>query len=220
MNLILTFICIILCFSAVLVMGKLFKKEGLMIWMSIASIIANILVCKNINIGGICFTLGNILFASNFLATDILIENYGEKYSKKSIYMSLCSVVIFIVSTQLGLLFIPDSTDIAHDSMKLLFSLNLRTCISSITMFFLGNLANVYVYQKIKDKLPDKLWIRNNISTITTNCLENFLFAIGAFIGIYDIKTVLIIALTTCLAEVIISLCDTPFIYIAKKYKI
>ena len=220
MNILLSIISLILCFSGVLLSGKLFKKEGLYIWMVFATITANILVCKNINIGGICFTLGNILFASNFLAADILNENYGKKYSKTGVYMSLFAIIVFLISTQIGLLFIPDTTDISQQAMKQLFTINLRTSISSVTMFFLSNIASVYLYDKLKSKLPNKLWIRNNISTITTNCLENFLFVFGAFLGIYTIDIIITIALTTCLAEIIISLLDTPFMYFAKKHKI
>lgn len=52
MNLLLGAISIVLCFGAVTVISKLFKKEGLMVWVAIASVIANILVCKTINILG------------------------------------------------------------------------------------------------------------------------------------------------------------------------
>lgn len=219
MNLILFFISTILCFSAVLIMNKLFKKEGLFVWMAIASIIANILVCKNINIGGIVFTLGNILFASNFLCTDIISEKYGSRYSNKSVYMSLCSVLIFILSTQMALLFIPDVSDVSQNAMKQLFAINLRTSIASVSMFFLSNLLDVYLFDKIKNKIKDKLWLRSGVSSILCNCIENFLFCLLAFYGIYDIEVVLSIALTTCIAELILSIIYIPFIYISKKFE-
>ena len=78
MNVILFIIGIILAFSTVVVLEKIFKQSGLYLWIAIASVLANIFVCKNINMFGISFTLGNIMFASTFLATDILNEYYPE----------------------------------------------------------------------------------------------------------------------------------------------
>ena len=78
MNILLGIISIILCFATIILLDKFFKKEGLYIWISIATIIANILVCKTINVLGFTSSLGNIIFASVFLATDIMTEKYGS----------------------------------------------------------------------------------------------------------------------------------------------
>lgn len=219
MNLILMIISIIICFGTLVGIEKIFKKEGVFCWMIFATIVANIAVCKNINIGGIVFSLGNVLFASNFLATDILSEKYGKKTSKKGVYMALAFAIIFLITMQIVMLFIPDTSDIAQQYMKGLFTINLRTTIASVTMFFLSNIVDVYLFDWIKKKVPNKLWLRNNVATITTNCLENFFFIFLAFTGIYDFSLMLQIALTTCLAEIVIGLCDTPFIYLSKKLK-
>ena len=104
MNITLGIISIILCFTTVILMEKIFKKEGLFIWISIATIISNIIVCKTINILGVTSSLGNIMFASIFLATDILTEKYGEIYAKKTINYALASIIIFIAVTQITLL--------------------------------------------------------------------------------------------------------------------
>ena len=60
-------------------------------------------------------------------------------------------------------------------------------------------------------------WLRNNVSTILCNCLENFGFITLAFVGIYDAETILIIATSTSIVEMIVALLDTPFLYIAKR---
>lgn len=87
MNIILGIINLIIIFSIVVLLDRLFKKEGLFVWIGIATILANILVCKSIDIFGYTTALGNILFASSFLATDIIIEKYGYKESKKAIIL-------------------------------------------------------------------------------------------------------------------------------------
>ena len=217
MNITLGIISIILCFTTVILMEKIFEKEGLFIWISIATIISNIIVCKTINILGVTSSLGNIMFASIFLATDILTEKYGEIYAKKTINYALASIIIFIAVTQITLLYIPDATDVAQEIMKNLFSLSLRTSIASISLFYISNKLDIYLYSKIKNKYPNKLWLRNNVATIISNCLENYFFAFLAFVGIYDIGTIISIATIGSIIEIIIAVLDTPFLYISKK---
>ena len=217
MNLILGFISLIITFSLVVFVDKFFKKEGLFVWVSISTIIANILVCKSVDILGVTTSLGNVMFASNFLATDIMSEKYGFKESRKAIILAVVSQITFMISTTFAIWYIPSSVDLTSDSMKTLFSINLRVSIASLSMFFASNMLDIFLFEKIKQKFPEKLWLRNNVSTIISNCLENYLFSIFAFIGIYGFTTILIMASCASVLEMIIAICDTPFLYASKK---
>lgn len=219
MNIVLGIISIIATFSIVVCMEKMFKKEGLYVWISIATIMANILVCKSIDILGLTASLGNVMFASIFLATDILNEKYDVKDSRKAVMLAIVSQIIFILATTLAVSYIPSETDLSNESMKTLFSINARVSISSIVMFGASNMLDIYLFEKLKKKFPKQLWLRNNVSTIISNCLENYFFVFFAFVGIYDYSTILSIATTTSILEIIIAICDTPFMYIAKKLK-
>lgn len=219
MNIVLGIISIIATFSIVVCMEKVFKKEGLYVWISIATIMANIFVCKSINILGLTASLGNVMFASIFLATDILSEKYEVKDSRKAVILAIVSQIIFIMATTLTVSYIPSETDLSNESMKTLFSINARVSISSIVMFGVSNMLDIYLFEKLKRKFPKQLWLRNNVSTIISNCLENYFFVFFAFVGIYDYNTILSIATTTSILEIIIAICDTPFMYISKKLK-
>ena len=219
MNELLLFIEIIIMFSLLLLAKKLFGKEGIFVWIGISSVIANIQVSKCIDIFGISGTLGNVLFASVFLATDILNECYSEKDAKKGVYIGLFSVIIYLISMQLSLLFIASDIDVVHDSMVNLFGLAPRICIASVLMFFISNLLDVKIYSKLKNKFKGKkMWIRNNLSTIICNCLDNFGFVFLAFSFSYSFIDIIEIAISTCFLEIIIALCDTPFLYLSKKF--
>ena len=218
-NILLGFISIVITFSILVLIEKIFKKEGLYVWISIVTIIANILVCKSINIFGLETCLGNVLFASSFLATDIMNEKYGSAHSKKAIIIAVVSQILFIIMTQYALLYEPSSVDISNESMKTLFSLNLRVSIASLTMFFISNMFDIYLYEVIKKRFPNVLWLRNNLSTIISNCIENYLFTFIAFIGIFSIKVIFISASIASLFEMIIAICDTPFLYLSKRLK-
>lgn len=219
MNILLGIVSIVLCFSGLTLMEKFFKKEGVYVWISVATVIANILVCKTVNLLGFTSSLGNIMFASIFLASDIMTEKYGAEHSRKAILLGMLSAIGFVISTQISMLFVPDTTDLAQESMKTLFGLNLRTSIASLSMYFLSNILGIWIFEKIKNKVPSKLWLRNNVSTIISNCAENYFFAFFAFIGILDLGTIVSIATIGSIIEIIVALCDTPFLYLATKNK-
>ena len=103
--------------------------------------------------------------------------------------------------------------------MKTLFSLNLRVSLSSIIMFYISNSIDIFIFEKIKQKIPNKLWLRNNVATITSNVLENYFFIFFAFVGIYNISTIINIATTMSILEIVLALFDTPFLYLSKKLK-
>lgn len=217
MNILYGFINIIVVFSFVVLIEKLFKKEGLYVWLSVAIILANLTVCKMIDLFGFTTSLGNVLFASTFLATDIMSEKYSKKDAKKGIYISLFCGVVFIIVTQITLLFKPSADDVVNDAMKTLFKVSIRTTTASMLMFFISNMMDIHIYNKLKEKYPNKLWFRNNISTILCNCLENYIFNTLAFVGIFSLPVIISIATTTTIIEIVIALCDTPFLYISKK---
>ena len=217
MNELLLFAGIVLIFGVVVSLGRLFGKEGLTAWMAVAIVLANIAVSKQVDMFGMSTTLGNVLFASTFLATDILSESYGLETSKKAVNISMLIALIYIVVSQLILAFTPNSMDFIQGSMQNIFTISARTTSASLIMCYIANLVDVYLFEKLKKLFPKQLWLRNNVCTIICNCTENFAFVLLAFLGIYDFATCFQIALTTSIIEAVIALCDTPFVYMGRK---
>lgn len=217
-NIILLFVEIIITFSLLLTFYKLFGKVGLLVWVAIATVLANIITAKNADIFGMSVAIGTVMFASTFLATDILSEKYSPEDAKKAVYIGLFSSAVLIIATQIALKYTPSMIDYANDSMTTLFGLNLRISLASMLMYFISNMADVFIFNKMREKMQGRmLWLRNNVATILCNCLENFGFITLAFIGIYDFKTILIIAGSTSVIEIVAAVCDTPFVYLANR---
>lgn len=211
---------IIAVFSILLICKRLFGKNGMIAWVGLATVLANIITAKNVNVFGLSTAIGTVMFASTFLATDILAECYSVQDAKKAVKIGLFSNIILIVSTQIALLYTPSEFDYANGAMQTLFSLNLRISIASAAMYYIANMADIYVFSKIKEKTEGRmLWLRNNVATILCNCLENFGFIGIAFAGIYDFGTIMKIAISTSIIEAIVAICDTPFLYAARKLK-
>ena len=218
MNNLLLILEILVTFSMVILIKKFLGKNGLYVWIALATVLANIQLVKQVDLLGISATLGNVMFASTFLATDIISECYGKKEAKKAVILGVTSVLIYVIISQITLLYVPNSLDTVSESMKNIFSTSPRICIASITMYFLANYFDVLLYNFLKKKSKGKnMWLRNNISTIICNCLENFGLYILIFIGVFGIKDIFQMAIACSIIEIVIALCDTPFLYIAKK---
>lgn len=205
-------------FAALLLFKKLFQENGLYLWIGLASVLANIQVVKSVEMFGISGTVGNVMFASVFLATDLLRECYGKEAAKKGVYIGIASVLLYLGCTQLTLLYVPDVIDISQDAMNTLFSLSPRVCAASLIMYAVSNFLDVAIYDWMYKLFNGKrMWVRNNVSTVLCNGLENFGFVFLAFTGVYSFEEVLAIAISTTVIEIGIALCDTPFLYVGRK---
>ena len=220
MNEILLLVNVFLAFGAVLVFYRLFGKVGLFVWSAFAVVVANIEVAKCIDVFSFSTTLGNALFASSFLATDILNEMYGYEMSRKNALVCLVSVVAFVLFMQIDLRYIPNSEDFVSDSMNNLFIISPRICIASVSMMFVSSILNARMFDWLRRKYPALLWLRNNVSTVACQVVENFLFHSIAFYGVFSIQVICELTLTVSAIEAIIALLDTPFLYLAKKIKV
>ena len=78
---------LIINFFIVLFAYRLFGKTGLYIWTAVAVILANIQVMKTIQVFGLVTALGNVIYSSLFLATDILNENHTKKDAQKAVWI-------------------------------------------------------------------------------------------------------------------------------------
>ena len=207
----------------VLLIFRIFKEQGLYLWTIIATIAANIEVLIVVRAFGTEMTLGNILFASTFLVTDILSEVYGKNEAQKSVYLGIATSILFILISQSWLLYKPSENDFVMSSMKTIFSNTPRLMFVGILVYVIVQLFDVWLYHKWWNFTTKKchnskrfLWLRNNGSTLISQLLNAVLFTYGAFWGIYNSTTLLSITLSSYFIFVVTSIADTPFIYLAR----
>jgi len=104
---------------------------------------------------------------------------------------------------------------------QILFTLTPRICFGSMIAYLISNSLDIYLYEKIKNISPNGkyIWLRNNTATLTSQFIDTILFTFIAFTGVFPLVTVWELCITTYLVKIIISLCDTPFLYIANIIK-
>jgi queuosine precursor transporter len=211
---------LIFCFFMVILAYRLFGKTGLYIWTVVAVILANIQVMKTIEIFGLVTALGNVIYASLFLVTDILNENYSKKDAKKAVWIGFFALIITTVLMQITLQFIPDNSDLLSEHITAIFSFMPRIAFASLTAYLISQTYDVWFFAKLKKKQKGKnLWLRNNLSTISSQLIDNTIFALIAFVGIFSWSIIGQIFITSLILKVIVAGSDTPFIYWAKRMK-
>ena len=205
-------------FSAILIAYRFFGKTGLYIWVPVATILANIQVLKMIDLFTIGVTLGNITYASSFLVTDILSENYGKRSARKAVYIGFFSLSATVVIMNLALMFKPNEFDFIQESLTNIFSLLPRIAFASLVAYGISQLHDVWAYNFWKRRLPDMkfLWLRNNASTMVSQLFDSIIFTFIAFWGLLPTNEFFEILITTYLLKLIVAAIDTPFLYLAK----
>ena len=208
--------------GSVVLLYKFFGKNGLYVFTVFGTILANIQVCKCVDFFGFSTTAGNMLYAATFLVTDILSEKYGKKAAGKAVKYGICVTILWIIGTQLTLLFTPNANDYVSDSLNVVFGLVPRIAFASLAGYVCSQSIDVFLYHFIWKKTGDntsKLWVRNNLSTLTSQAVDTVIFTTLAFAGVYPTKVFVSILLTTYFFKAIVALVDTPFIYLARKVK-
>lgn len=223
-NEILLVLSIVVLYTGVVLAYRFFGKNGLYCWTVMATIAANIEVLILVDAFGMEMTLGNILFASTFLVTDILSEVSGKKEAQKAVHLGICASIMFIIISQSWLLYTPNANDWAMPSIVAVFSNTPRLMLASIIVYAIVQRFDVWAYHAIwkltETKCHDKksyLWLRNNGSTLVSQLLNTLLFNFAAFLGVHSIATILNIALSGYVIFIVTSILDTPAVYVARK---
>ena len=224
MNELLLVLSLLISFGATILFLKLFGKSGLFAWIGICAVFANVEVLILVHAFGMDQTLGNTLFASSFLATDILSELYGKKDANKGVLVGIITTVLFILLSTMWINYVPAEGDWAMPFVKQLFANTPRVLIASLIAYAVSEAFDVWLYHKWwtftekrfgnKDKY---LWFRNNFSTLLSQLVNIVIFNFGAFLGIYSLSQLFSITIACYVIYIVTSLLDTPFIYLAKK---
>ena len=221
-NEILWLVMLLANFLLIILAYRLFGKWGLIMWIPISVIVANIQVIQTVKLFGLAATLGNIVYATSFLVTDILSENYGKQEAKKAVWIGFFSLISMTLLMNLALEFIPlagdDFAPVAHEATSTIFSLMPRIAIASLTAYLLSQRHDVWAFHFWKNRFPNErqLWLRNNLSTMISQLIDSSVFVLIAFWGVYETAILFEIFLTTYLLKWVVAAADTPFVYWAR----
>ncbi len=218
----LTTLCIDLACTVILF--RLFGKAGLQVAIAVAIILANLQGPKLTEIFGLQTSLGVIFYSSIFFATDVLSENYGREEANKAVRMGFAVSVIVLLMMSLALLYQPStrpesaafSADI-HEAFATIVDFTPRFVFGSLLAYYLSQSFDVWAFHRIRRVTGDRwLWLRNNLSTITSQALDTAVYSLVAWWGIVDLRTALALGAAKYVLKIAIAAIDTLFIYWAR----
>ena len=208
---------------------RFFGKNGLYAWIAVAIILANIQVMKTVGFFGLVTALGNIIYGTTFLTTDILCENYGKKEARKAVWIGFFMLITVTIVMQISLLFIPHESDTLSPALQQIFGLLPRIAIASLTAYLISQFHDVWAFAFWKKLFKGKhLWFRNNLSTMSSQLIDNVIFTWIAFVGlfglfgwerVFDWPIIFQIFIVSYVMKWIVAVFDTPFVYLSRVIK-
>ncbi len=227
MNLMFFLILMVTNFLLITISYKLFGKKGLIAYISVSIIAANIQVNKVVdyNFGAFTITasLGNVMFGGVFLATDLISERYGKEYAKKIVYISLVANLAFVSVMAISSLFVgfEDEYDMAIDLFFGPTGAVLKMVVIGNLVYICSQSLDIFIFDKIKEKNDDSKWLflRNNVSTGISQLFDTLLFVTLAtlFTDVFTWDMYIDLVITTYFIKLIVAFVDTPFIYALTK---
>ncbi|HPH46151.1 MAG TPA: queuosine precursor transporter [Chryseolinea sp.] len=186
----------------------------------------------NLNIMGFVMdfnlTAGAIIWPVVFITTDLINEYFGKPGVKRVSYLAAALIAYAFVVVFITMQLSPadfwletNSKDAAGNSFNMDFAFNKifgqgqRIIIGSLSAFLIGQLVDVFVFQKLRQVTGSKmLWLRATGSTLVSQLLDSFVVLYIAFAGIFTHEQIIAIGITNYIYKFSVAILLTPVIYI------
>jgi len=204
---------------------RFFGKAGLQVAIATAIILANLQGPKLTIIFGMQTSLGVIFYSSIFFATDVLSENYGRAEANKAVRMGFAVSLIVLIMLSLALLYLPSTnpetaaySSSIHEAFATIVNFTPRFIFGSLLAYYVSQSFDVWAFHKIKQMTGERwLWLRNNVSTMSSQVIDTLIYSLVAWWGIVDLRTALALGAAKYVFKLGIAMIDTIFIYWAKR---
>ncbi|MGF1638317.1 MAG: queuosine precursor transporter [Cyclobacteriaceae bacterium] len=173
-------------------------------------------------------TAGALIWPIVFVTTDLINEYFGKPGVKKISFMTagLIAYSFLIIYLSIGL---PPADfwieanksdaegnyfniDLAYNRI---FGQGLRIIIGSLTAFLIGQLVDVFVFQRLRKITGQKyIWLRATGSTLVSQFFDSFVVLYIAFFGIFTHAQLIAIGITNYIYKFCVAILLTPLIYL------
>tara|TARA_B100001029_G_scaffold26077_1_gene18550 strand:- start:2376 stop:3113 length:738 start_codon:yes stop_codon:yes gene_type:complete len=215
--------------SLAILLFYFFGKNGLYTAVILGIILANLQGGKvsDLSIFGYSFTvsMGAIMYSGIYFATDLLNEKYGRKEANKAVIIGAIANVVVMATLVLSTLYLPSdlatSAGEVHKAISVLALYSPIFVIGSITAYLISQTFDVWLFNKIKNMTNGRyLWLRNNVSTLSSQALDTFIYTfVWVIAGQLSVEVALGIALSKYVFKFFIAIIDTIFIYMVRNWQ-
>jgi hypothetical protein len=150
------------------------------------------------------------------MMTDVIGEVYGKKMAKNFVLAGVLSILVFLLYSFVSLV-VPWAKEglWARDGYNLVFGLSVRFSIASIVAYAIGEYQDVLSFFFFKKYTGKKMfWLRANLANIWSQLLDASIFMFIAYLGVFPVKTILLIIIPWWIYKVFIGFFYTPLSYL------
>ena len=211
-----------------IILYRFFGKYGLYAAVILGIVLGNLQGGKvsQLEFFGYSFTasMGAILYSGIYFATDVLNEKFGREEANRAVMLGFVANIAVMITLLISVQFRPSeitgSALEVHNAISTLAGYSPFFVIGSLIAYLVSQTFDVWIFHRIKVLTDGKyLWLRNNVSTITSQALDTILYTFVWVIGTeLSFAAAFGIALTKYVFKVIIALVDTIFIYWVRKW--
>jgi uncharacterized integral membrane protein (TIGR00697 family) len=171
-------------------------------------------------------TAGVLIWPVVFITTDLINEYFGKPGVKRISYLTasliLYAFIIVFFSMQLppaDWWILQKDANGNEVNMDIAFNKVLgqgqRIIIGSLSAFLLGQLVDVFVFQRLRKATGSKmLWLRATGSTLVSQLVDSFVVLFIAFYGVFSTEQIIAIGITNYIYKFFVALLLTPLIYL------
>ncbi|MBS1680645.1 MAG: queuosine precursor transporter [Bacteroidetes bacterium] len=172
-------------------------------------------------------TAGVVIWPVVFITSDLINEYFGKPGVKRISYLAAIFIAYAFVIIFLSMKLPPaqwwldaNNKDASGNFFDMDFAFNKilgqgqRIIVASLAAFLLGQLVDVFVFQKLRKVTGSKmLWLRATGSTLVSQFIDSFVVLYLAFTGIFSNQQILAIGITNYIYKFTIAILLTPLIY-------
>lgn len=191
-------------------------KEMLSACICLQIVLSNLFVTKEITLFGLNVTSCEAYTVGAFLSLNLLQEFFTKKAVRKALWACLFCMAFVVIISQLHICYIPSEFDNTHLAFEQILSRTPRIFLASIASYFIALFLDLKLFQRIKDKWPQRpLWLRMLSTTFISQFIDTVIFAfLGLFGIVHNIWHIIAMAYTI---KIITTLALTPMTLIAKR---
>lgn len=177
-------------------------------------IISNILGVKLFSVGGFMLPAAVIVYVATYLITDVIGEVYGKEAARKTViagfFTQLAAMAFIFIAIQLPAAPVFE----LNAEFGTVLGGSFRVMLASLAAYLLSQHFDVFLFHKLKEKHGEKkLWLRNNVSTMTSQLIDTTVFITIAFIGTVPLPVLGGMILTQYAFKWMVAVVDTPVAY-------
>lgn len=166
-------------------------------------------------IWGTHLSVSIVFFPIIFIMTDVIGEVYGKKISKLFVLSGVISILLFVLYSIISVIAPWSEKGLwVKESYNQIFAVTVRMSIASLLAFVIAEYQDVFSFFFLKKKFGDKyFWLRSNLSNLWSQLLDSIIFTVVAFLGIYPVKTLIMMIIPWWIFKVIMGFVYTPLSY-------